>query len=875
MLRNLCLAGLSLLLPAFGISQHAFLDQALTDRLQTATETELIPVLASLEDAVNMANFKAEMITEGVPVNRRAQAVMAALKSKASSTQGPVVAYLLESGLPYQDLRQFWISNCIAFSANKALIEALSNRSEVAYIALDEPGFGLVVPEKAHATSPKSEGGIEPGLAAVGAPEMWAMGYTGNGRLALTFDTGIWHDHPAFATRFLANLMPLSQTWFAYDSPFPIDKSSSHGTHVTGTMIGLDPNTADTIGVAPRAYVIATDPVVSNLAFVKPLSDFMFGFEWSLNPDGNDETSTDIPDVINNSWGFWEGLGEPPCPEFAVPVFEAVEAAGIANVFSAGNSGPDPVSISTPQNLSTGLVNCFTVGAINGNNAGPNYPIANFSSRGPTQCGGEGSLLIKPEVVAPGVNVRSSVENGEYDVFSGTSMASPHVSGVVLLLKEAFPYLSGEEILLAIYFSASDLGVAGEDNTFGMGMINALDAFNYLAATYDPVPPNSPDVDLELLSLSVGAENYRCSQPSNDAVTPIATVRNNGADVAQALTINYAINGGNQLSYTAPTFSLAPGESTDIMMPVISSSAQVNNELHGFIALLDNEYDPFNNHAVKRWEQLKNVDDGAIAFEEDFSLGFEKWTVINPDYQTTWDTTVVIQKNGEFGHAAFLQMYGYSPIANQKDELLGPVLWNAPAGLQLRFDYFYRKVSSSTTTQDTLRVYALSNCGTVKHELWKRGGSQLWTVPVNFANAFPQNAEDWMEITLDLDLSELTGADPDGGIGIIFESTNRGGNNLFIDNVQMSSTLGIHHTAPSPSAQLSPNPAQNVVNVSWSGNDQQATAEFYDLSGRRVMQHNRVRKNVAIDISALSQGLYIVTLSFDNGSNASAKLAVN
>ena len=73
-------------------------------------------------------------------------------------------------------------------------------------------------------------------------------------------------------------------------------------------------------------------------------------------------------------------------------------------------------------------------------------------------------------------------------------MASPHVSGVVMLLKEAFPYLSGQEILLAIYNTANDLGEVGEDNTFGMGMIDAFAAFNFLSISNEPVSPFNNDI---------------------------------------------------------------------------------------------------------------------------------------------------------------------------------------------------------------------------------------------------------------------------------------------------------------------------------------------------------------------------------------------
>ncbi|NIV72239.1 MAG: S8 family serine peptidase, partial [Calditrichae bacterium] len=132
------------------------------------------------------------------------------------------------------------------------------------------------------------------------------------------------------------------------------------------------------------------------------------------------------------------------------------------------------------------MVNIWATGAVNGHN--PSFPIASFSSRGPSTCGGTGSLLIKPEACAPGVSVRSSQFNNQYGTLSGTSMACPHVVGAIALLKQAFPQFTGHQLKLALYNSAQDLGASGEDNTYGMGIIDVYAAFQSLGV---PNPPTN------------------------------------------------------------------------------------------------------------------------------------------------------------------------------------------------------------------------------------------------------------------------------------------------------------------------------------------------------------------------------------------------
>ncbi len=873
-MKQFLLSGALMLVMGAVHAQYAFVEQRLLNRLEVAADAEMIPVMLLLDDRVDVAALKAKMKIESIPVSRHSRVVMRALKEKAAESQTPLVKFVTESGLPFENLQQFWISNCISFSANAELIEALTFRPEVAYIDLNPAEYGLITPEKGNASAPKSEGGIEPGLAVINAPEMWALGYTGNGRIALTFDTGVWPEHPTFGDRFLPNRMPLESTWFGYDSPLPTDKSSSHGTHVSGIILGLDTATADTIGVAPQAYFIATDPIVSNIAFVKPLSDLMLGFEWALNPDGDEETSSDIPDVINNSWGRPNDIEDQDwgaCSQFVIPVMAAVEAAGIANVFSAGNNGPDDQTIGIPNNINMGLVNTFSVGAVNGIGSGP-WNVASFSSRGPSVCDADGSLLIKPEVSAPGVNVRSSVANGQYDLFSGTSMASPHVSGAVLLLKEAFPYLTGEDILTALYFSAVDQGNPGEDNTYGMGVIDVKAAFDLLSTENVPVPPASPDIDVELVAILTPESGFVCPSENNSTTVDASfSIQNNGLDAVSGLGFIYSVNGGEEMTYSSAELTILPGASSSLFLPSFQVSGSGFKELHIRIVPLAGEYDVLNNNGVVRWTQLPEQNEELF---ETFSEGIdpEKWLVVNPDSEVGWDTTYTVQSANSSeasGIAAWMNHPGYNNIASQKDWLVSPVVgmsWIDVSSFDLTFDYFYRRRnnSSSTFQYDTLTVYKVGCNSNIQEIIFQKGGESLWTNPNSQVNAFPETAADWMSYNAQIESEPFY---------IIFETTNRRGNNILLDNIQI--TIGVSTmNYPGPSLTLLPNPARDAIRIKWSGNSVSATISIFDVRGKVVSRKGVVGQESSIDITSLAKGVYIVQAEFAKGETSISKLVV-
>jgi subtilisin family serine protease len=464
----------------------------LQDAISKANPDDYIRVLVLLRDQVDVVSLDEQFYRESASIPQRVTQLINQLQKKASETQVNLLSYLEEktqSGRVFQ-YESFWIANLVMVEAKLDVIQELMFRLDVSQIDLDAI-LELDKPVEVSEDAPEGTESVESGIKIINAHLLWAIGITGQGRLVMGIDTGVQLQHPALQYKWRGNHVPYNQAWFdpSGGTTTPND-CDYHGSHTMGTMVGRSTTTADTVGVAIDAEWIAAKTICSS----PHTSNSIAAFQWAMNPDGNPVTTDDMPDVISNSWYDPDVTDE--CSGIYKTTFDALEAAGIAVVFSAGNAGPNASTITKPKNINTNTVNVFCVANINGASwlGGSNDPITSSSSRGPSVCGGTGSLLIKPEVSAPGTSVRSCNSTSGYTSLTGTSMAAPHVAGAVALLKQAFPNLTGRQILEAIYNSARDLGTVGEDNTYGTGLIDVYAAFLSLG-TPDTTAPD-PIVNL-------------------------------------------------------------------------------------------------------------------------------------------------------------------------------------------------------------------------------------------------------------------------------------------------------------------------------------------------------------------------------------------
>ncbi len=448
-----------------------------------SAEVSVIVNLAGKADLSQIRDLNKEL---------RRSRIIKALKDKADLTQGPLKALLRNRNS--KRLIPLWISNSIAVTVSASVISELMSLPEIENIELDS-----IIPSPQ--VLPAAASTPEWNIARVNAPALWSAGITGIGAVVANMDTGVDYLHPDLNPSWRGFVSGhSSDSWYnPYSTPAnapycgtpnscdacelsavtPCDlsptlgcSSCGHGTGTMGVMVGGSTG-GTAIGVAPGAKWIAVKIFPDSDAGA-PTSVILQGFQWLLGlPAGS------APDVVNNSWGESQNI----CDTTFQQSISNLKAAGIAVVFSAGNSGPAASTSVSPANL----VGSFGVGATDVNDI-----VARFSSRGPTPIyppppadptGCDGSIF--PHVVAPGVDINTASPGDLYVSESGTSFSAPHVSGGMALLVSTFPNLTPGQLETTLEQTAVSLGSPVSNNDYGYGLID-------LNADYKTLLPQNP-----------------------------------------------------------------------------------------------------------------------------------------------------------------------------------------------------------------------------------------------------------------------------------------------------------------------------------------------------------------------------------------------
>ncbi|HEX7997156.1 MAG TPA: S8 family serine peptidase [Pyrinomonadaceae bacterium] len=422
------------------------------------------------------------------------------LLRKAQETQAPMLDWLKKSGIEH---RSYYLVNLIWVKGNQEAALALAARPEVSRVE-GNPAIRNVAEQPAASERNLAEAPavVEPGVNFIRAPEVWALGYTGQGIVIGAADTGYRWDHSAIKNQYRGwNGAVADHNYNWHDSVHtgggscgpnalaPCD-DNGHGTHTAGTAVG-DDGAGNQVGVAPGAKWIGcrnmNQGVGTPATYIECFEFFLAPYPVGGTPAQGDPLRA--PDVTTNSWSCPPSEG---CSANTLQAaVEAQRAAGIVTVVAAGNEGSACSTVADPPGIYDAA---YSVGAVSSSTG----VIASFSSRGPVTV--DGSNRVKPDITAPGVSVRSATRTSttSYGSLSGTSMATPHVAGAVALLMSAQNTLRDQVTNVEGHLDDTAVRVASTlcgstgfpNNTYGFGRLDIKSAVDLAKTTLSPLNQN-------------------------------------------------------------------------------------------------------------------------------------------------------------------------------------------------------------------------------------------------------------------------------------------------------------------------------------------------------------------------------------------------
>jgi len=412
---SLLLYGLTLYAMTASPAQAADVDPLILNQLSAVGHADVFVKMTPAADLSRAAAIEDR--------NARLWSVYDALTGDADRSQRAIRTFLRGRG---KDFKIFWVNNSLFVrGANRALVDRLANFDGVAYLRGNHH-IPLVMPVEVSPASAVE--GVGWNIEMVRADDFWAAsGHNGDGIVVANIDTGVRWTHEALTNQYRGR-QDVSHDYNWWDPsevcgtpPSAPCDNNDHGTHTMGTMVG-DDGGSNQIGMAPGAKWMAAKGCESSSCSSFALTS---SAQWIACPTdrlGNNPDCSKAPHVVNNSWGG--GGGDP----WYQGLVDSWLAAGIAPIFSAGNSGSGCNTLGSPGDYA----NTVGVASVTQSDV-----LSSRSSRGPSTL----ASRAQPDISAPGASVRSSIATSDtsYANFSGTSMASPHVAGAIALMKSVVP----------------------------------------------------------------------------------------------------------------------------------------------------------------------------------------------------------------------------------------------------------------------------------------------------------------------------------------------------------------------------------------------------------------------------------------------------
>lgn len=578
----------------------------------------------------------------------------------------------------------------------------------------------------------------------INAREAWDIS-KGNASIKVAIvDDAVQTNHPDL----MANMLPGRDVADGDNNPNPPDVNYYHGTHVAGIAGAVSDNG---IGVASIGYGIRILPVKAT-RYASGITHGYEGVEWAR---------ANGADVINLSWGstFGGSTGQ--------LVVNNAYNSGVVVVGGAGNDGVSTRFYPAAYNA------VIAVGATDINDK-----KATFSQFGDWIT-----------VMAPGVSIRSTVPPTVYELASGTSMASPLVAGLCGLILSVNPDLTPAEVRSCLISTATSINSQNQSyiGLMGGGRIDAHQALQCAA----------------LSRIMYDAAAVRFISPSPricpGTITPQLLIRNNGSQALTQLRINYSVNGGTPgvIDWTG---NLARGAESYVSLPAM----QVTDGDYTLTASIQNTINGVNNDEI-----AENNSPGIFSFvvgstpvrslpftetfeSDDFSQN--GWSIVNPDADLTWEITTA-SGNTPGNKSARMPFFIYTRVG-ERDGLVSPAFdFSSFSEVKLRFDHAYRRYQQGFS--DSLIIYVTTDCGITYHRIWARGENGTGTFATQTVSTsffVPAQSADWCfggdvgTSCYEIDLSTFAGQ---SGVQIKFEAYNAYGNNLYLDNINITGTANL------------------------------------------------------------------------------------
>ncbi len=585
----------------------------LEQKLRESTQDELIPINIVMKQQYDHQDLLQQ--STFLPLSERRNFVIQELKTFTNIHQQDIL-YDLQN-LSYndivQDIQSLWVSNVITCKATPEVIYDLIQRDDIGFIDHDEIRNMLMF-EKGDYYNPTSRE-ITWNVIKVNADDVWNLGYTGSGVVVAVIDTGVNYNHVDLADHLWTDPNYPNHGWdFRFNDNNPMD-DHGHGTHCSGTVAG-DGTAGSQTGMAPDAQIMCLKVLDSGGSGSE--SGVWNAIQFAINNGAN---------IMSMSIGWPHAWG----PNRATwrNTLNTALAAGVVASVAAGNEGdqqysyPIPDNVRTPgdcpppwlhpdQTLIGGISSVICIGATNSGDG-----IAGFSGRGPSTweyISGFNDYpyspemgLIRPDIVAPGVNIKSLAHYSNYGYengWNGTSMATPCAAGVMALMLSKNPNLIPAQIDQILEETAYVLSTS-KNNTSGSGRVDALEAINQVPFPC-PIMYFYPD------SLDFGSVQIGCDS------TLQFYVENVGGDTLRGTIITpegytVALNeskepGRNILNYEVPSSSCNTFDLTFTPTNVQSYDGQVRvNQFPFYMFFLDVYGEGYSNVSDDPNPQMKTL----------------------------------------------------------------------------------------------------------------------------------------------------------------------------------------------------------------------------------------------------------------------------